>query len=95
MTEIITTLCFDCNEVGRSSARDLPNYCDHCGGDDVRRLPPERCADCGLPHEQHVENPRTGELTRCPDKAFTRHHSPDGHVLVMHGERVGRRRGDY
>jgi len=48
------------------------------------------CSRCGEPRDDHDLDPRTQEPTVCPDVAFTEGTSPDGHVSVMNGERVGR-----
>jgi len=47
------------------------------------------CSKCGELKEEH-ELDAHGEPTVCPDKAYTRGGSPDGHVSVVDGERVGR-----
>jgi len=47
------------------------------------------CSKCGELKEDH-ELDAHGEPTVCPDKAYTRGGSPDGHVSVVDGERVGR-----
>jgi hypothetical protein len=47
------------------------------------------CSECGELREDH-DLDANGRPTICPDKAFTKGTSPDGHVSVMNGERVGR-----
>jgi len=47
------------------------------------------CPRCGELLQDHDLDPNQ-EPTICPDVAFTEGGSPDGHVKVMNGERVGR-----
>lgn len=47
------------------------------------------CSQCGEPIQDH-DLDADQRPTVCPDRAFTEGSSPDGHVSVMDGDRVGR-----